>query len=68
MNVIDVEDRLETLGVVAGAFLVLVGLGTVVGMPWETNNDMLASVVQLIGVAAMIAVGVGLARLSYVSE
>jgi len=68
MNAIDASDRLEPLGIFAGVLLVLVGIGTVVGMPWETSDDMLASVVQLIGVAAMIALGIGLARLSYDPE
>jgi uncharacterized membrane protein len=61
-------DKLEPLGVLAGVFLVLVALGTVVGMPWETNNDALASILQLVGVVAMIGIGIGLARLSYVGE
>jgi hypothetical protein len=61
-------DKLEPLGVLAGAFLVLVAVGTVVGMPWETSNDALASILQLVGVVAMIGIGVGLARLSYVGD
>jgi hypothetical protein len=65
---LDVTDRLEPLGIVAGAFLVLVAVGTVVGMPWQTSNDALASILQFLGVVAMLAVGIGLARLSYVSD
>jgi hypothetical protein len=37
-------------------------------MPWETNNDALASIVQLVGVVAMVGIGIGLARLSYAGE
>lgn len=68
MEVIDAADKLEVLGVLVGAFLVAVALGTLVGTPWATNNDALASVVQLVGVAAMAAVGIGLAWLSYVRQ
>lgn len=65
MNIDEVvEDRLEPLGTVAGAFLVLIGLGTIVGMPWQTNGDLAASVVQLLGILATMAVGAGLVWLS----
>ena len=66
MNRVDVADRLELLGVLAGGFLVVVSFGTLVGTPWTTNNDPLASAVQLVGVAATVAVGLVLVRLSYV--
>jgi hypothetical protein len=65
MEVIDATDKLEVLGVLVGAFLVVVALGTLVGTPWTTNNDALASAIQLVGVVAMAAIGVGLAWLSY---
>ena len=68
MRVLDFEDTLEPLGIAAGALIVVMALGTIVGMPWATNGSILATLVQLIGVVAMIAVGVGLARLSYVEE
>ena len=58
------QDRLEPLGILAGALLVLFGLGTIVGMPWTTKGSLVVSVIQLVGVVAMIAVGVGLYRLS----
>jgi len=57
-------DRLEPLGVATGAFLVAVALGTVAGMPWTTNGSTLVSAVQLLGVAGMITIGVGLAWLA----
>jgi len=65
MEVIGAADKLEVLGVLVGAFLVVAALGTLVGTPWTTNNDALASAIQIVGVAAMIAVGIGLAWLSY---
>jgi len=65
MNAIEVTDKLEVLGVLVGAFLVLVALGTLVGTPWVYNIDPLASVIQIVGVVAMAAIGVGLVWLSY---
>lgn len=58
------EDDLELWGVLAGAFLVLVGLGTLVGMPWRYNTGILVSIAQLIGILATIAVGAGLVWLA----
>ena len=66
MSRLDFEDRLEPIGVAVGALLVLMGLGTLVGAPWATSDSGLATAIQLVGVALTIAVGVGLARLSYV--
>lgn len=57
-------DRLEPLGVTLGAFLVVVALGTIAGMPWTTNGSVLVSAIQLLGIAGMIAIGVGLAWLA----
>ncbi|QGN07984.1 hypothetical protein Hrd1104_12210 [Halorhabdus sp. CBA1104] len=57
-------DRLEPIGIVTGAFLVVVGLGTMAGQPWSTNGSALVSAVQLLGVAGMVAIGVGLAWLA----
>lgn len=64
MSSITQSDPLAPLGIAIGAFLVLVGLGTVVGMPWQTNGDLPASIVQLLGVAGTIAIGVGLVWLA----
>lgn len=68
MRVLDVEDRLEPLGILVGAILVLMALGTVVGTPWTTNASVVATLIQFVGVVAMIGVGVALARLSYRSN
>jgi len=59
------EDLAEPLGIGIGVLLVLIGLGTVSGMPWATNNDIVASALQLIGVLLTIALGVGLAYVSW---
>lgn len=57
-------DRLELLGTVTGGLLVLIGLGTIVGMPWQTNGDLATSIVQLLGTLATMGVGTGLVWLS----
>lgn len=58
------EDRLELLGVLAGGFLVLVGLGTLIGAPWQYQNNLGGTVLQLLGIVGTIAVGAGLVWLS----
>jgi len=58
-------DHLEPLGITAGGFLVFASLGTLVGQPWATNPDTVAVVLKLVGVVATIAIGVGLAYLSW---
>jgi hypothetical protein len=60
MNALAVGDRLEVLGLIVGALLLLGGLGSLYGMPWETNPDTLAVIVQLLGVVLSIAVGAAL--------
>jgi len=54
----------EVLGVGVGVLLVLVGLGTVSGLPWTTNGDVVASVLQILGVLLTIALGAGLIYIS----
>jgi len=61
-------DTLEPLGTVVGGLLVLIGIGTIVGMPWATNGDMAASVVQILGILATMGVGAGLIWLSRYTE
>ncbi|SFS12748.1 hypothetical protein SAMN05216559_4118 [Halomicrobium zhouii] len=59
------DDELEPIGIAVGAFLVLVGLSTVVGTPWTTNPDTLAVALKLVGALATVALGAGLASLSW---
>lgn len=60
MVTIEVGDRLEVLGVAVGVFLILGSLGTLVGMPWNTNPDIAAVLLQLVGVALTIGLGAAL--------
>ncbi len=55
-----VADRLELLGTVLGAFVVLTGLGGLAGMPWQTNPDLAAVSLQLLGLVLTIGVGIAL--------
>ena len=61
MNVF--EDDLDALGVLVGAFVALVGLGTLVGMPWQYSGSIVVTVFQVLGAVAVVALGVGLAWL-----
>lgn len=65
---IEYEDTLEPLGIAVGAILVLMGLGTVLGMPWQTNPNGLAVAGQLLGVLLMMALGAVLIKLSYTGD
>lgn len=60
---VEVEDSLEALGLAAGAFLVLVGLGTIAGAPWTYKASLPVAVIQVVGALAAIGVGAGLAWL-----
>jgi len=60
MDALVTGDRLEVLGIAVGALLVLGGLGSLAGMPWQTNPDVLAVLVQLLGVVLSMAVGAAL--------
>lgn len=62
------DDALEPLGVAAGGFLLLVGLGTLAGTPWTTASSGLAAGITVLGALATMAVGVGLAYLSWTSR
>lgn len=53
-------DRLEGLGIAAGAFLALVGLGTLAGLPWQTAQSLLVGLVQVVGALLTIGIGAGL--------
>jgi len=59
------DDLTEPLGIGVGALLVLMGLGTLAGAPWATNISLAVSALQIVGVLLMMAVGVGLAYVSW---
>ena len=59
-NWLTIQDRLELFGVLAGAFVVLVGLGTLVGMPWTQYDSLAITIGRIIGTLGTIAVGLGI--------
>ena len=58
------SDRLEPVGIAAGALLILVAIGTLAGTPWTTKGDAIASVIQVIGVIGTAAIGAALIKIS----
>lgn len=59
------DDSLDLYGVLVGVFVALVGLGTLVGMPWQYSNSTSVTVFQVLGALATIGVGAGLVWLSH---
>lgn len=58
-------DKLEVLGVLAGGFVILVALGTLLEPPWATNEATGAAIVQTLGIFLSIAVGLVLIQFTY---
>jgi len=58
-------DTLDVYGVLVGAFVALVGIGTLVGMPWQYSGSTAVTVLQILGSLAAVALGVGLAWLTH---
>lgn len=55
-----VDDRLGIYSLVVGVFLVLTALGTLFGQPWATDPTLAITLINLVGVVIVIAVGAGL--------
>lgn len=59
-----VEDTLEGIGIAAGAFLVLAGLATLVGMPWVNKGGGLpVAAANAAGAVGAVAIGAAIAWL-----
>jgi hypothetical protein len=67
MDYLDFEDRLEPVGIAVGALLVLVGVATVLGMPWGVK-PVGPALVQVLGALATAAIGAGLVYISRVEN
>ena len=63
MDTLRFADRLEVIGIVIGAFLVLTGIGTIAGQPWNTAGGALVTLATLVGAVMAIAIGAALAWL-----
>ncbi len=58
MSRLNFGDKLEVLGILLGAFVIITALGTLAGLPWSTAEGALPALVQVIGILATIGVGV----------
>ncbi|NIB98309.1 hypothetical protein [Halobacterium sp. R2-5] len=58
-------DTLDVYGVLVGAFVALVGIGSLVGMPWQHANSAGVTVLQVVGSLAAVALGVALVWLAH---
>ena len=58
MNVPTVEDRLELIGVLVGAYILFTVVGMVLGQPWSTAQSGVVAVIQIVGILATAAVAV----------
>lgn len=67
MQQLGFADKLEVMGLLVGAFLVLVGLGTISGTPWVTADSAAAGYTQVLGAVIAIGIGVALAWLTRTS-
>lgn len=68
MSSVVTRDTLGAVGIAAGLFVVLVGLGTLAGTPWQYANSGVVTVSKIVGSLAAIAVGGGLAWFLYTTE
>lgn len=61
---LEFDDRLELVGIAAGLFVALVGLGTLVGMPWTHQPSTTVAVGRIAGAVGTVAVGLGIVWLA----
>jgi hypothetical protein len=59
-----VEDTLSVAGALAGLYLVVAGVATLLGMPWQYGSSAAVSAGQILGALATVGVGAGLAWLT----
>ena len=62
------DDRLTALGVFVGEFVVVVGLGTLAGLPWTSTENTAAAAAQMVGIVATIGIGLLLVVLTYADD
>ncbi|MCG1004565.1 MULTISPECIES: hypothetical protein [Halobacterium] len=58
-------DTLDVYGVLVGVFVALVGIATLVGMPWQYTNSGVVTVLQALGALGAVGIGAGLAWLAH---
>lgn len=64
----DDVDPLEWIGIPLGVVLALVGVMTLVGMPWQYANSIAVTVGQAAGSILLVVVGLGLSYYLYSTE
>jgi uridylate kinase len=62
------DDSLAVLGVLVGGFVVVVGLGTLLGLPWTSTDSTAAAAAQMVGIVVTIAIGLLLVFLTYADD
>lgn len=65
MNGYKFDDTLELLGLLGGAFVVIVALGTLIGVPWSSTRTVGIGLVQTLGVLLTLVVGLGTIAIAY---
>jgi len=58
-------DTLDVYGVLVGVFVALVGVGTLVGMPWQYTSGGVVTALQVLGALGAVGVGAALAWLAH---
>ena len=63
------QDRLDLIGIPVGIFVLVVGLGTLLGQPWQyAAGGAPLMVLQLLGALVAVAIGAGLIALGHFVE
>jgi len=57
MNRVNFHDKLEVMGILAGTFVIIMALSTLVGLPWTTTEFTGPAVVQVIGILLTLGLG-----------
>ena len=65
---VNFKDKLSVLGVLVGGFVIVAGLGTLLGAPWATTGNTSVLVIQLVGIVATVAIGVLLVLVTYADD
>jgi len=65
MSIVSYEDKLELLGGLSGALLLLMALGALAGTPWSTAPGTGVAVLRVVGILLIAALGVTIIATTY---
>jgi len=68
MNKYAFEDRLELLGLLGGALVVVIALGTLIGAPWSAAESGAAGLLRTLGVLLTLLVGLVTIVVTYAGD